>query len=410
MLDQHPVAENGRTRAKVRLEEALPSDESAWIKLALLSKGVTLDAGFTTWFRHTKSFVTRRNFYNTPVWPQVGLRELPQEIRLGTVVVAANVYGDSPWQLTVEGDEPMLHNTVHSRAFSISMVEDLVALREDQDLARVCNLYGGSALSFFSPRACYFFSDSTECRFCSLAGTAQEQHDFASRLGPDQVSAAVAKVLDCEADHINQIMIVGGNERDLDRGFERQIELVRAAHQALRSYQLDRAISIHLSTMPPRDLDLVDQLSEFEGMHVMFNLEVWREDLFPQIAPGKAKDYGRASMLAALRRLRSAIGDYRAHSILIAGLEPAEATIEGAQALADLGISPIINAYHSDRHSRIGLSLRPTYRELAIVAQGLQKIHAAYPIQPYWRGCGRNSIDFEASLGLFRDDVPDWPA
>jgi hypothetical protein len=392
------------------MEEDLSSDESAWIKLALLSKGVTLDAGFTAWFLGKKGFVTRRNFYNTPVWSEVDSGALPQEFRLGSVVVAANVYGDSPWQLTVEGDEPMLRNTVHSLAFPISMVEDLAALREDQDLARVCNLYGGSALSFFSPRACYFFSDSTECRFCSLAGTAQEQHDFASRLGPDEVSAAVAKVLDREADRINQIMIVGGNERDLDRGFDRQIELVRAAHRELRSHQLDRATSIHLATMPPRNLDLVDQLSEFEGMHVMFNLEVWREDLFPQIAPGKAQDYGRASMLAALQRLRSAIGDYRAHSILIAGLEPAEATIEGAQALADLGISPIVNVYHSDRHSRLGLSLRPAYRELAIVAQGLQKIHAAHPIQPYWRGCGRNSIDFEASLGQFRGDVPDWPA
>ncbi|MFE7935719.1 hypothetical protein ACFU6S_44785, partial [Streptomyces sp. NPDC057456] len=111
---------------------------------------------------------------------------------------------------------------------------------------------------------------------------------------------------------------------------------------------------------------------------------------------------------SALERLRDVVGTYRAHSILIAGLEPAESTLAGAQKLAAEGISPIINAYHSDRHSELGLSIRPTYRHLAEVASGLQELHDAYPIQPYWKGCGRNAMDFEASRGMFRGAVPQY--
>ena len=70
--------------------------------------------------------------------------------------------------------------------------------------------------------------------------------------------------------------------------------------------------------------------------------------------------------------------------------------------MAERGISPIVNSYHSDRHSVLGLSVRPTYEVLTEVASGLQHLHDSFPIQPYWKGCGRNAMDYEAANGLFR--------
>jgi hypothetical protein len=49
----------------------------------------------------------------------------------------------------------------------------------------------------------------------------------------------------------------------------------------------------------------------------------WDPAVFERIAPGRAADYGHDKILLALEQLRDVIGDYRAHSILIAGLEPA---------------------------------------------------------------------------------------
>jgi hypothetical protein len=189
-------------------------------------------------------------------------------------------------------------------------------------------------------------------------------------------------------------------------GFANHVELVRAAADTVAAHGLGERISVHLATMPPRDLDRIGALGAVPGVHVMFNLEVWDEDAFERIAPGKHRDYGRARMMRALERLREVIGPYQAHSILIAGLEPATSTVEGARALADMGVSPIVNAYHSDRHSELRLTIRPGYRHLAAVAAGLQQIHRDYPVRPYWRGCGRNALDYEAANGLFRDPIP----
>jgi hypothetical protein len=139
----------------------------------------------------------------------------------------------------------------------------------------------------------------------------------------------------------------------------------------------------------------------------MFNLEVWDPQRFDEICPGKAQDYGRDGMLRALECLRDTVGPYRAHSLLVTGLERAETTLAGASALATLGISPIINIYHSDRYSRLGLGARPVFSDLAQIAIGLQSLYETFPLQPYWKSCGRNSIDAEAAHQLFRSHVPD---
>src|SRR6202522_1758497 len=210
------------------------------------------------------------------------------------------------------------------------------------------------------------------------------------------------------AERIEQIMIVGGNMRDLNRGFKHHLSLAAAAARSVARAGFAQRISIHIATMPPRDLDLIRGLSEFNDVHVMFNLEVWDTESFSLVCPGKEKDYGRDSMLRALECLRDTIGPYRAHSLLVTGLESASGTSTGARTLAEMGVSPILNVYHSDRHSRLGLGARPTFGHLAEVALTLQDLYAKFPIQPYWRNCGRNAIDAEADRGCFRSPIPDF--
>ena len=383
------------------------SPAAAWVKLALLSHGVAIAPSFSSWFSRQAGAVRRRNFYNSPVWAEGAV--VPQEIRLASggppVTVAVNVYGDDEWTLTAGERGPAVVNARLGISHDVELVDDLECLRGSAALARAANLYGGSALSFFSPRACYFFADSTQCRFCSLAGTAADT-PFANRLTAAQVRDAVTRVLEAEPGRVNQVMIVGGNERNLDTGFRRHVELARASADAIGASGMTGAVSVHLVTMPPRDLSLIGGLGEVAGVHCGFNLEAWDPLAFAKIAPGKTSDYGQTAIRRALDHLVEVVGEYRAHSILIAGLEPPASTLAGAAALAAGGVSPIINCFHSDVHSAIGLTIRPAYEELAQVASGLSRLHEAYPIRPYWKGCGRNALDFEARNGMFTGDAP----
>lgn len=385
------------------MQEAL--DLRGWLKLELLSKGIRPSKAFIEWFSGTNDFVRRRNFYNSPNWGSDTSSPVPQEIRLpgeGRVTVAVNEYVGTEWELgwnPVEG--VFIANTNSGFTHPAELIEDLPTLKYNADIARTANLYGGSALSFFSPRACYFFAEGSQCRFCSLAGTADEDDDYANRLHPDDVYRAVVAAVESDRSFLNQVMIVGGNERNLDRGFMNQTKLVQAASKALQETGAISDVSVHLIAMPPRDLSLLEALRDVPNLHAGFNLEVWDPVRFVEIAPGKTKDYGQNEILHALGRLVDIVGPYRAHSILIAGLERPETTLAGARALAEMKVSPIINAYHSDRHSTLGLSIRPDVTSLEKVASGLHELHQQFPIEPYWKGCGRNALDYEASIGLF---------
>jgi hypothetical protein len=382
--------------------------ESGWIKLDLLSHGIALHYSFHEYLRSTTGIAHRKNFYNNPVWlPDSS--QLPQEIRVLGAIVGLNCYGRSPWCLSWnEKDATLVLAHISGVQYMPELIPDLKLFTKSVTAARVANLYGGAALAFFSPRTCYFFADGNACGFCSLAGTAEENSDFQKRLSLDDVHMTVRLALATDPGRIEQIMIVGGNMRDLDRGFQHHVGLARAADIELRNAGLSEQISVHIATMPPRNLDLLRLLADFGNVHVMFNLEVWDADLFPSVCPGKEKDYGRHGIMRALEALRDVIGPYRAHSLLVTGIEQPQSTADGVFALANLGISPIVNVYHSDRHSRIGLSVRPSFAHLAHIARVLQEVYAHFPVRPYWRNCGRNAIDAEAKSGLFRIDIPDF--
>lgn len=382
--------------------------DAAWVKLDLLSHGISLPDATRRYLASRSGVAVRKKVYNDPLWLS-SFDGIPQELRLGETVVGLNSYGTSPWALEWEEDLGSLGLTHSSGAqYAIELVPDLNLFRCNTTASRVANLYGGAALAFFSPRTCYFFADDTQCGFCSLAGTAAENSSFQGLLSPSDVANVLRSALENDPGRIEQVMIVGGNMRDLDRGFLHHVELARAAARELFQAGLSEKISVHIATMPPRDLDALRKLSECGDIHVMFNLEVWDDRLFTTVCPGKTRDYGRNGILRALERLRDVIGPFKAHSLLIAGLEPAESTISGIEELANLGISAIVNVYHSDRHSRFGLTVRPSFRHLACVAQALQGFYSRFPLRPYWKTCGRNALDAEAQAGLFSSRIPEF--
>ncbi len=380
---------------------------AAWIKLDILCRGIEIDRRALSYFSGG-GIALRKHVYNTPLWSVESTATLPQELRVFGLVIGLNAYGPSRWKLEFfEKDQSfLLVNREAECEIKPEFITDLELFKQNPKYRMIANLYGGRALAFFSPRRCYFFADKTECGFCSLDGTARQYTSFKSILDVEDVASTVRTALETDRDRIEQIMIVGGNLRDLDRGFEHHVALAKAAAREIERAGTSDRISVHIATMPPRNLHLISKLKEINNIHVMFNLEVWDEKRFNVVCPGKAKDYGRIKILKALEVLRDTIGRYQAHSLLVTGLESPESTIAGATALSELGISPIINVYHSDQYSKLGLGERPTFENLRNVALAVHNLYRTFPLHPYWENCGRNALDAEAQSGLFGDLVP----
>ena len=223
---------------------------------------------------------------------------------------------------------------------------------------------------------------------------------FVHTVTPALAASVLQIALETDAVLLKQIMLVGGNVPNYDQGFRRHLEIAAALDQQQISLPVERRLETHIATMPPWDFGLLTVLNELNA-RVTMNIEVFDEHLFEIICPGKTRLYGRNQLLKALEHAASAVSGMRVHSILIAGLEPVHSTIAGMKYLASIGVTPIINVFHNDRGSVYENHPRPSYEQLLEIAYALQEVYKEYHLTPYWVGCGRNALDFEAQHRWF---------
>ncbi len=377
---------------------------AAQLKLHVLSEGVSFDSVFLEHFARDFGSMEKRRAYNDSDERQLDRTlRIPQEMYISDVIVAVNYKQFSPWQLVyrdgscrlVGKDGTDVEVTFPERPHFFEHITP-----NGMRCGQVANLYGGSSLAFFTPGTCYYFNDGHECKFCSLKPNRSTEKSFLHTISPELASSVLKIALETDTHLLRQIMLVGGNVRNYDRGFRRHLEIATALDQQQTSLPAERRLETHIATMPPNDFGL---FSSFEGLNarVTMNIEVFDDQLFEVICPGKARLYGRDKLLQALEHAANVVSGMRVHSILIAGLEPIDSTIAGIKYLASIGVTPIINVFHNDRGSHYENYPRPSFEHLLEIAHALQDVYREYGLTPYWKGCGRNALDFEAQQGWF---------
>ena len=383
----------------------LSQQDAVRLKLHLLSEGVSFDKGFLEHFADKLDSMEKRRAYDDSDERELDrTKRIPQEMYLTDgVVVAVNYKQHSPWRLVYRDSTYRLIGkydtdvevTFPQRPHFFEYVTPS-GIRCD----RIANLYGGSSLAFFTPGTCYYFNDGHECRFCSLKPNRSEQQTFVNTISPALAASVLQIALRTDAPLLKQIMLVGGNLPNYDLGFRRHLEIVAALDRQQILLPVERRLETHIATMPPWDFGLFTALNELNA-RITMNIEVFDEHLFKVICPGKTQLYGRSQLLKALEHAAGVVNDTRVHSILIAGLEPVHSTIAGMKYLASIGVTPIINVFHNDRGSAYENHPRPSYEQLLEIAYALEEVYKEYHLTPYWVGCGRNSLDFEAQQGWF---------
>ena len=378
--------------------------DAARLKLHVLSEGVSFDNVFLEHFAYDFECMEKRRAYNDSDERQLDrMLRIPQEMYISNVIVAVNYKQLSPWRLIhrdssyrlIGKDDTDVEVTFPERPRFFEHVTP-----NGIQCDRIANLYGGSSIAFFTPEKCYYFNDGHECRFCSLKPNRDAQDVFLPAISPELASSVLKIALETDTHLLKQIMLVGGNVRNYDRGFRRHLEIATALDQQQTLLPVERRLETHIATMPPNDFGL---FASFEGLNarVTMNIEVFDDQRFEVICPGKARLYGRRKLLQALEYAASVVSDRRVHSILIAGLEPIDSTIAGIKYLASIGVTPIINVFHNDRGSHYEQHPRPSFEHLLEIAHALQDVYREYGLTPYWKGCGRNALDFEAQQGWF---------
>lgn len=224
------------------------------------------------------------------------------------------------------------------------------------------SLHGDMAVINVAPGCEYFSSrgddgKSQRCTFCAYGAPGERARHFGQTSGQAGLPASTwerfeeALAATLAESQLNHLYLVGGSMEDWALEGERYIEVAQRV-QALNRSRLPLACGS--GALPEESLlrlhgdGLVDA--------VCFNLEIWSEELFAQICPGKNRCVGYPRWIASLERAVDLWGAGRVYTAMVAGIElephygfspdqAADLALEGAEDLLSRGIIPIYSLY-----------------------------------------------------------------
>jgi hypothetical protein len=111
----------------------------------------------------------------------------------------------------------------------------------------------------------------------------------------------------------------------------------------------------------PIDFSAFDKYKEAGYRTVATNLEVWNENLFKEICPGK-EEYcgGRQNWLNALDYELDVFGKFKVRSTFVSGLETKESLLEGIENLVSKGVIAIPSQWNVNVGSALEGHRTPT--------------------------------------------------
>ncbi|MDD5222806.1 MAG: hypothetical protein PHE84_02350 [bacterium] len=124
---------------------------------------------------------------------------------------------------------------------------------------------------------------------------------------------------------------------------------------------------------------------------ISFNLEVYNEDFRRKVIPGKNHDYPREKYFRAMAEAREIFGENQVESWIIIGLEPAEETIAGMEAIARSGGIPLPKPFRPLLGSDFADQPLPRLEDAVKIYQAWREIIRKYKLDPSATraGCGR---------------------
>jgi hypothetical protein len=153
-------------------------------------------------------------------------------------------------------------------------------------------------------------------------------------------------------------------------------------------------IPVYVMIAAPLEDAEIQRLYDADVDELGMNLEFWSEMSWHTIIPGKQRRIGRARYLSALSYSGALFGPIRARSIVIAGLEPPDATLQAVEALVERGVMPIISPFRpladTVLQDREGLSAQD-YQDLYVAAARIAS-KSGLPVGPTCFPCQNNVL------------------
>lgn len=181
---------------------------------------------------------------------------------------------------------------------------------------------------------CSYKEKGEDCLFCNINFT---KDTYAEKEGifwktPRQIAETVAAAH--KEGLLNHLTVTGGVIAE-----RRELEYYLDVAEEIRAKTGLDDFNGTATVAAPVDLTNIDRLKEAGYRTIAMNIEVWDENIYRTICPGKANgSAGWSHWVRALEYAVKVFGHGRVRSNIVAGLEPKKKTVEGLEYLASKGI------------------------------------------------------------------------
>ena len=251
---------------------------------------------------------------------------------------------------------------------------------------------------------CEFARARMACKYCHCGNYTQEAA-VAGRM--DDVLATprdVAEIIDYGVNvekTVRHIQITAGSTFDASAEVDRYVEVLRAVDDVAGRRNIPGELLVY--TTPPADPREIDKLFDAGAGRVLCDLEAWDEECLRAMCPGKARWTGKQRALDLLLYIARTHGPNRASSEFVAGHEPVESILEGAEFLASHGVVPIPSIWFRHGNPDPGISVVPGLEYFRKLRRGFAEIYRKYPVEPF--GDIGFNVNFSRDIWNHRDEI-----
>ncbi len=175
-----------------------------------------------------------------------------------------------------------------------------------------------------SLRYCQYTKTGDQCRFCCLqpdtdgSGKGGQLAGLGYRVAMKPEIVAETFRRGATAGNVRHFAITGGAILNNTREIDRMAGVFRALNDVREELGTKVVFGANPSGLETHELST---LRDAGVDAVTINLEVWHEDLWPIVVPGKTKSFGRGNYLDSLKRAVDVYGDWKVNSYFVTGTE-----------------------------------------------------------------------------------------
>lgn len=272
-----------------------------------------------------------------------GTRPLPNDMLLPYGLYADVRYSPtSPYTVHASGDAIILiHEGKELCEVKWPIRPDFYdkVTRSGENMKKVSSMRGDCGLRVCFDNACNYFATKEQCKFCNIVPARQRNRDHVvTRKEADDIYDCVKEAI-FHNPVCTHLAMTAGAAKDDGLGNLPQIL------EGLKPLLAEKYFPIVTAITATRNKEETEYLCSTGISSVAFNLEIWDEELFNVICPGKTRRVGRDRWIESLKEARDLLKPARALSSFVVGLESKKSVLEGIEYLSSEGIFPIMSPF-----------------------------------------------------------------